>query len=90
MNNYVSSIVLFHTTIPADMQFLSGIHTLFCTVSILSADSGSQVKTVLFYPHAGLCLIEVVSGTPVFDDIENDKRVFYTKISGEKPRIPVS
>jgi len=37
----------------------------------------------------GLCLIEVVSGKPVFDDIENDKRVFYNKVSGAKPNIPV-
>ena len=48
-------------------------------------------KSKLYYIlPVGLCLIEVVSGKPVFDDIENDKRVFYNKVSGAKPNIPVS
>ncbi|CAH3188203.1 unnamed protein product [Porites lobata] len=36
----------------------------------------------------GLCLVEVVSGKTVFDDIENDFRVLRTKVSGGKPNIP--
>lgn len=50
--------------------------------------SGGQYSEKSDVYSFGLCLVEVVSGKPVFDDIENDKRVFYTKVSGGKPNIP--
>ena len=56
-----------------------------------SIDSVSSAETKqwasLFF--LGLCLVEVVSGKTVFDDIENDFRVLRTKVSGGKPNIPV-
>ena len=48
-----------------------------------------KIMSFIIY-FLGLCLVEVVSGKRVFDDIENDGRAFTAKVSGAKPNIPVS
>ena len=78
---------------PISVFFFLGLFYL-----ILSVDRGGQVlkfhiliKMMSFYIYfLGLCLVEVVSGKRVFDDIEIDKTAFMAKVSGAKPNIPVS
>lgn len=43
----------------------------------------------LFLLSLGLCLIEVLSGKAVFDDILKHETVFNKKLAGVNPSIPV-